>query len=357
MAPFRCLAAVAGFLMLAGQAGCLVAIPTIPLNAPGYGHTYQVVDEEGKPIQAGVLLLESFYRDKTIPEMVGCYPVQDGEAQVPKVIGMRGGHNFAFGIFPVCVVFSNLENSYGTYIYPMAPGYTFNEGWQAEPWDKPEFLGWCSSPPKVLQMRRVPPDTERENLHCLARSDRMGIGDTVGPMEGTLREYVYTRLAELGPPNSTPMERAIASKDAGQVSRLLKKRSDPNLAESHTLMRPIHSAVIGRDPRIVNLLMFFGAQVNVFDAQGRTPLGLAEDEEIALMLLKRGADPNLGSKEGNAPIQTAVLEGREKIVDLMLVHGGKVDLKNGKGETLLTLAKSNGKTNIVAILREWGAKE
>jgi len=67
--------------------GCIMPIPTIPLNAPGYGHTYQVLDHKGKPAESGLLLMHSHYRG--VEEMVNCYPIHEGRVAVPLRIGTR----------------------------------------------------------------------------------------------------------------------------------------------------------------------------------------------------------------------------------------------------------------------------
>ena len=182
-------------LMSCGLGGCVVIIPTIPLNAPGYGHTYQVVDQHDRPIKEGFLILVSCYRAND--DMFRLYPIKDGRAEVPVKIATRCSATYWLHL-PVWSF--HFENPYGTYVYPISPGHIYNGGWDRGPWDGPDFMDGLSPPPKILQMREAPPDTERKDLKRLAYAAQIELQakeDQAG--RTALKEYVEKRQSQLPP--------------------------------------------------------------------------------------------------------------------------------------------------------------
>lgn len=98
----------------------------------------------------------------------------------------------------------------------------------------------------------------------------------------------------------------------------------------------INSAVGSGRLNYVKLLVRRGANVNIRDWQGKTPLffvgGRRQYLEVAELLIQKGADVNARDNEGNTPIFTKV--GRLDLVQLLCEHGADVKLLNNKGETL-----------------------
>lgn len=277
--------------------GCVIVIPTVPLNAPGYGHTYHIVDQHDRPIKDGFLILHSFYRAND--DMFRLYPIKDGRAEVPLKIGTRcsGFYWLYVPIWSFC-----FENPYGTYVYPVAAGHIYAGGWQVAPWQSIDFLDGLSPPPKVLRMRKAPPGIERENLNSLAYPAQIRLQPKKDQAaRNALKEYVEKRLKQLPPSKSELLDEAIRRKDLQEVRRLLDAGADPNLQHLYNLWRPIYLAVMVGDAEIVGLLIEKGAKVNVLDAMDRSPLDLARDEKIRNLLLRHGADPKLGGQSTTQP--------------------------------------------------------
>lgn len=118
------------------------------------------------------------------------------------------------------------------------------------------------------------------------------------------------------------------------VELLLDKGLDIE-AKGHWDMRPLHCAAstITGDPRpVVYLLLRRGADIDSRGFQGHTALhecALYNREEMADLLLSRGAQPDLKDDEGRTPIDTAMLAGkieRVKLINMLIKRGAPGEL-------------------------------
>jgi ankyrin repeat protein len=114
----------------------------------------------------------------------------------------------------------------------------------------------------------------------------------------------------------------------GQTSALewlLEQEADPNLAAQNPMaVFPIHSAAAVRDPAValtsVQLLVDYGARVNVAQRGGWTPLHQAADhdhQELVELLLEAGADRSLKSSDGRTPADMAAEKGFDKTAAIL----------------------------------------
>ena len=113
----------------------------------------------------------------------------------------------------------------------------------------------------------------------------------------------------------------------------------------------LHCAIAPGNPAIVARLLEFGAQPNVADHDGRTPLWLAahrEDARIAALLLDCKADPNCRvGKKRLTPLMVAAKNGRIEMVYLLLDRGADPRLVAADGRTAAQFARENFKANMV----------
>ena len=271
--------------------GCVIVIPTIPVNAPGYGHSYEVLDQHDRPIRDGFLILHSFYRVNDY--MFRIYPIKNGRVDVPEKIGTRCSAGGYWLYVPVWSV--TFENPYATYVYPVAPGHVYAGGWTDAPWGSPDFLDGLSPPPKTFRMREAAPDLEREDVEALWYPAQIRLQPTEDQAaRDALLEYVKKRLGQLPPSKIELLEKAIAQKDVQEIRRQLDSGADVNFEHLYSLWRPIYRGVMTGNAEIVRLLIEKGARVNVLDATNRSPWYFAEDEAVKKLLLEHGADPKLG---------------------------------------------------------------
>ncbi|XP_039233877.1 ankyrin repeat domain-containing protein 26-like [Pipra filicauda] len=104
---------------------------------------------------------------------------------------------------------------------------------------------------------------------------------------------------------------------------------------------PLHLASANGHADVVRYLLRKNSQPNLADSFKRTALMKAvqqEQEECVAVLLEHGADPNLADADGNTALHLAVLSKNTAVAGLLLEHHAKSDAQNQWGFTPLKLA-------------------
>ncbi len=118
----------------------------------------------------------------------------------------------------------------------------------------------------------------------------------------TQEERMFNRSKKL-----IPLENAILNGDIDQVRRHLEAGVDLNQTIPGDSAYPLHYAA-NTHADMIQLLIDHGADVNVKDDKGKTPLHCAAVGaylEGMRALLENGADVNAVDDEGNTPLQLA----------------------------------------------------
>ncbi len=127
---------------------------------------------------------------------------------------------------------------------------------------------------------------------------------------------------------------------------------------------PLMRAAEKGDGDTVKSLIAAGAEVNVKDYWGRTPLLFAFDGErtsivVIRELLAAGADVNAHDRDGYTALLLAVLSAPEKdrlaIIRELLAAHVDVNAKNNAGQTPLMAARAMGDAQVVKVLLAAGA--
>ena len=98
--------------------------------------------------------------------------------------------------------------------------------------------------------------------------------------------------------------------------------------------------------------------MNAKDENGVTPLHWTKTEEIAELLIAKGADVNAKDDwSGSTPLHRAATFGYKEIAELLIAKGADVNARTGSGETPLDLAIKYKNTGyVVDLLRKHGGK-
>jgi len=119
---------------------------------------------------------------------------------------------------------------------------------------------------------------------------------------------------------------AAARGDVEGVRALLDADADANGADEAGLT-PLHAAAGARgdDAALCELLIQYGARVDVRDRDGWTPLHSAAvqgNRRVAELLLSKGADRNPGPDTVGSPSLVAQLNGHEELARFLSEAGG-----------------------------------
>ena len=127
------------------------------------------------------------------------------------------------------------------------------------------------------------------------------------------------------PDGNTPLGLACFFGAPAAVRRLLDKGADVEAVSRNAItVQPLHAAVAGRNIEAVRLLLEHGAPVNARQQVGYTPLmgaAAAGRDDIADLLLARGADTTLTNDEGKTAAAIAREHGHHALGDRLQPAG------------------------------------
>jgi ankyrin repeat protein len=113
----------------------------------------------------------------------------------------------------------------------------------------------------------------------------------------------------------------------------------------------VRDAIMNQDPDTLKLLLDRGADPDIADAEGVTPLmNAARTRCLACVtaLLEHGADVRRTDQHGNTALDVARRAGRTRAAELILAHDPE------KGPAALLIASREGLADIVQVLVENG---
>jgi ankyrin repeat protein len=119
---------------------------------------------------------------------------------------------------------------------------------------------------------------------------------------------------------------------------------------------PLHDAVAEGDESKVAQLLSSGAEINVYDPQGYSPLNLAiwnANDGMVKLLLENNASIESTSAT-MPPLHAAILNGNEHVAEILLSRGADIERRSA-GQTALAVAASKGAEALVALLLKRGA--
>jgi ankyrin repeat protein len=139
---------------------------------------------------------------------------------------------------------------------------------------------------------------------------------------------------------------AIEKKDQAAAERLMGKSStiidSRDVTDGHTAL---HTVVQRRDALWLRYLLTQGANPNLADKTGTTPLALASrlswTDGVAILAAK-GGKPDVANDTGETPLIAAVHKRDVPMVRMLLAAGADADRTDNSGRTARDYAKLDG---------------
>ena len=132
--------------------------------------------------------------------------------------------------------------------------------------------------------------------------------------------------------------------------------SNPSIVNSQDGLgfSALHNLMCEEQFELLEYLIKKGADVNLKNNEGLSPIHLACYSENIRILLESGADIQSQDKQGDTPLHSLVKEGKEKIdvIEYLIKAGAKIDLKNKNGETPLDIAILREENQVILLLKE-----
>ncbi|XP_070608592.1 fibronectin type 3 and ankyrin repeat domains protein 1 [Erythrolamprus reginae] len=119
----------------------------------------------------------------------------------------------------------------------------------------------------------------------------------------------------------------------------------------------MHWATDGGHCDVIEWMIQDGCEVDPRDSGIEwTPLfrlcALSGKTDVAIILINAGADVNVKDKDGKTPLMVAALNNHEDLVALLLEKGADPDIKNEFGKGALEMAKGLNRQSVVSIIEE-----
>jgi ankyrin repeat protein len=160
--------------------------------------------------------------------------------------------------------------------------------------------------------------------------------------------------------NANPFVLAAYAGNAKSLKRLLAaggKLDEAFIAIGTSRTTPMLGAFKFGDVDVATTLLDLGAPVDFADGNGITMLGrsvLNNEVELARMLIARGANVNVVDKQGMTPLLWAanVDFGDTAMIELLLKSGAKADARTKDGLTPLELARKHRHTTLIPVLEK-----
>ncbi|KAL4775199.1 hypothetical protein BDW60DRAFT_139089 [Aspergillus nidulans var. acristatus] len=156
-----------------------------------------------------------------------------------------------------------------------------------------------------------------------------------------------------GPGGCTALIELIETQNVRAARRLLVNGADANVCAENSMVPPLSFAAEQGNEEISSLLLDYGAELEIRDLGGFTPLHIACQRNrlgTCTLLLDRGANIEAMANDGHTPLNYATANCCSRMVQLLLERGADVEATDLDGDTILMLAVRSCPEDILHLL-------
>lgn len=159
-----------------------------------------------------------------------------------------------------------------------------------------------------------------------------------------------------GPNGLTPLHVAATKGSLVITKILVKNGADMELVDpqGHS---PLLKALIARNTIIAEYLFKQGAKLDPDAALQETARLGSADRDVIGFLIRQGAALDNTDAEGNTPLHSAILNDQRVVAKYLINRGASLDIRNRAGQTPLAIALERKNSAIERILRQFGASD
>ncbi|XP_048361691.1 fibronectin type 3 and ankyrin repeat domains protein 1 isoform X1 [Sphaerodactylus townsendi] len=172
-----------------------------------------------------------------------------------------------------------------------------------------------------------------------------------------LVEILVANGAEVNKKNSSGKDSLMIACFSGHLDIVQYLRSQGASWESKDLggCTAMHWAADGGHFDVVQWMIEDGCKVDVKDTGLEwTPLmrvcAISGKSDVATLLIEAGADVNLKDKDGKTPLMVAVLNNHEEVVQTLLEKGADISVKTEFGKGVMEMARSLNRMSLIALI-------
>ena len=202
-------------------------------------------------------------------------------------------------------------------------------------------VAWLLAYEEARLALNIPDEKGNMPLHLAVQGGNVGIVKLL-LLKGA---YVYEKNGEGKSPFEIALDLALLSSQHACLVAIL----------NDYLSQSLFNALNSSRARLAEKLIEGGANVNVQNNEGDTPLHIAVMEgllDIVKKLIAEGANVNAQNSAGDTPLHIAVKLKNFTITRVLLLAGAETDKKNHKGDTPYSLASDNKMTCFLREMRK-----
>jgi len=158
-------------------------------------------------------------------------------------------------------------------------------------------------------------------------------------------------------PDAVPLYYAALCGFCDITEHLIHAHPEDVNARGGNHVTPLHAAIDKGHLDIALLLLRNGANAGSRGIEGQTPLHIASDRgyiDIVKSLIDKGADPNAENDAQETPLFLASKSGQEEVTNMLLAGGADANHRDRSGWTPLHVASQKGHDHIVQLLLNSG---